>query len=562
VQAVLAEVAKPTPSDHGELSTVGGGGSPAPPAGATWFGRFVIEGRLGAGGMGEVFRARDGQRPIALKLMRPEIAADPRHRLMFVTEAQLAARLRHRNLVRLHDFGNTNGLLWMALDLVDGLPLDRLLDGGALPPAVAGHVALELLDALAYVHAHAMVHRDVSAANVLVSTAGAIKLSDFGVAKLSTRSMTLTNEEKGKPSYMAPEQLREHAPKGPIDGRVDLFAVGVLLHRMTQGEAPFSDVGAWLRAGAPRTATGPMAAVIARAMQPDRRERFADAKSMAAAILRDLPAAADGDAAGVLAGRVRDCAAVATPMEDFDRLIIAALGAQALPPLDDDSATALDLFSDQMPTNLREPAGVGDEDYDVETRRGALSLAALVPLGDSFSEQISTQMREPAATLADGGFGEETTTKAVQFDDAAGAGGVRVRPGDSISDAICTSPNAVEHVVDPPPLAPPPTALVAQRIDDALTSLPLAFATSPAVLLPAPLSRRWLWLAGAAAIVALLALLLALVPSRRAHPPLVTPAPARVAIKPAPAPAPAAPARPAHHHGPRSSKLASRSSRG
>ncbi|HEX6838836.1 MAG TPA: serine/threonine-protein kinase, partial [Polyangia bacterium] len=418
MQAVLAEVAKPTPSDHGELSTVGGGGSPAPPAGATWFGRFVIEGRLGAGGMGEVFRARDGQRPIALKLMRPEIAADPRHRLMFVTEAQLAARLRHRNLVRLHDFGNTNGLLWMALDLVEGLPLDRLLDGGALPPVVAGHVALELLDALAYVHAHAMVHRDVSAANVLVSTAGAIKLSDFGVAKLSSRSMTRTNEEKGKPSYMAPEQLREHAPKGPprgpprgpIDGRVDLFAVGVLLYRMTEGEAPFSDVGAWLRAGAPRTASGPLAAVIARAMQPDRRERFADAKSMAAAILRDLPGAADGDPAGLLAARVRDCAAVATPMADFDRLIIAALGAQSLPPLDDDSATALDLFSDQMPTNLRGPAAGGDDDADVETRRGALSLAALVPLGDSFSESISTQMRQPSATLADDAFGEEATT--------------------------------------------------------------------------------------------------------------------------------------------------------
>ncbi|MGZ3429750.1 MAG: serine/threonine-protein kinase, partial [Polyangia bacterium] len=343
----------------------------------------MIEARLGVGGMGEVFRARDGQRPIALKLMRPELAAEPRHRLMFVTEAQLAARLRHRNLVRLHDFGNTNGLLWMALDLVEGLPLDRLLAAGPLSTAVAGHVALELLDALAYVHAHAMVHRDVSAANVLVSTTGAIKLSDFGVAKLSTQSLTRTNEEKGKPSYMAPEQLREHALRGPIDGRVDLFAVGVLLHRMTQGEPPFTDVSAWLRAGAPLAATGPLASVIARAMQPDRRERFADAKAMAATILRDFPGAADTGSADAMAARVRDCAAVATPMADFDRLIIAALGGAPaaggthvslahsdgnwLQPLVPSAATKLDAFSDQMPTTSRAAFGDGDDAFGEET---------------------------------------------------------------------------------------------------------------------------------------------------------------------------------------------------
>jgi len=520
------EVAKPTTNDHGELSTVGGAQTQPPPA--AWFGRFMIEGRLGAGGMGEVFRARDGQRPIALKLMRPEIAADPRHREMFVTEAQLAARLRHRNLVRLHDFGNTNGLLWMALDLVEGLPLDRLLDAGALPPAVAGHVALELLDALAYVHAHAMVHRDVSAANVLVSTAGAIKLSDFGVAKLSTRSQTLTNEEKGKPSYMAPEQLREHAPRGPIDGRVDLFAVGVLLHRMTRGEAPFSDVGAWLRAGAPRPATGPLASVIACAMQPDRRERFADAKSMAAAILRELPGAADAEGAGVLAARVRDAAAVATPMGDFDRLIIAAVGAAARPPEDG--------FPEHLPTTPRGPLG-GDSE-ELQTRPGSLSLAALVPLADSFSEQISTLMREPAATLADDDFAEESTTRAVRFE--------------SISEAICTSPVVVEQ------LAP--------RAEEPLPDLPLAYTTSPAVLLPAPLKRWPLWLAGTVAGALLIALVIAVWPSRHA-PPAAAPTAAAPLLR---APAArtttttttAAPARPTHHHGPRASKLASRSSRG
>jgi len=502
-------------------STIGGAASQAAPL--TWLGRFVIEGRLGVGGMGEVFRARDGDRPIALKLMRPEIAADPRHRLMFVTEAQTAARLCHRNLVRLHDFGQTNGLLWMALELIDGLPLDRLLADGPLPPAVAGHAALELLGALAYVHAHMMVHRDVSAANVLVSTAGTIKLSDFGVAKLTTRSMTLTNEQKGKPSYMAPEQLREHALRAPIDGRVDLFAVGVLLHRMTQAEAPFSDVGAWLRAGAPLAATGPLAPVIARAMQPDRRERFADAASMAAAILRALPESSH-DAASAMAERVRGCAAVAAPMADFDRLIIAALGGG--------------------PGGVRQLDGALDDDeLLLETRRGAQSLPPLVPAGDDFSEQIATLMRAPLPPLDndddDDGFGEEATTRAMHFE------AVRVRPGDSISEAVCTNPVAVD--------------------ESAQSSLPLAIAALPPVLMPAPPAwrQRWgTWIAGAAGLVAAIVIALVIAHGRHARP-----APATAVVAAVAPPVTTTTTRAAttthtpHRHGSRASKLAWRSAR-
>jgi serine/threonine-protein kinase len=104
VLRVLDQLPDLRTADHGQSSMVGVAGT-QPPGALAPFGRFVVEARLGVGGMGEVFRARDGQQPIALKLMRPEIAADPRHRLMVVAEAQLAARLRHRNLVRLHDFG-------------------------------------------------------------------------------------------------------------------------------------------------------------------------------------------------------------------------------------------------------------------------------------------------------------------------------------------------------------------------------------------------------------------------------------------------------------------------
>jgi hypothetical protein len=289
--------------------------------GAARFGRFTVEGRLGVGGMGEVFRARGDEGSVALKLMRPELAADAHHRRLFLAEAQLGARLEHPNLVRQLDAGESHGSLWLALELVDGVSLARVLKSGPLPPEVASYVALELLAALEYVHARALVHRDVSATNVMVSRAGEVKLSDFGVAKAADPTLTRTNEEKGKPAYMAPEQLREHA-RGPIDGRVDVFAVGVLLYRMTVGEPPFSDVTEWLRAGCPLEPRGPLAPVIVGAMEPAREERFASAAAMALALracLRPPPRAATE-----LGARVRQSVEAAAPVGDLDRLVIAA----------------------------------------------------------------------------------------------------------------------------------------------------------------------------------------------------------------------------------------------
>jgi serine/threonine protein kinase len=185
---------------------------------------------------------------------------------------------------------------------------------------------LELLSALAYVHEEKLVHRDVSAANVLVSRAGEVKLSDFGVAKAADLSLTRTNEEKGKPAYMAPEQL---GGRESVDGRVDLFAAGVLLHRMTMGTAPFADVAEWLRDGCPLSPQGPLAAIVTRAMAADREHRFADAHEMAAALRALLPP--PPDAAAELGALVRHCVQSAEAIGDLDRLVMAAFGGETSP---------------------------------------------------------------------------------------------------------------------------------------------------------------------------------------------------------------------------------------
>jgi len=280
------------------------------------------------------------------------------------------------------------------------------------------------------------------------------------------------------------------------------------------------------------TATGPLAAVIACAMQPDRRARFADAKSMAAAILRDL-LATSSSAAEAMAERVRGGAAAATPMEDFDRLIIAALGCGGGPGYVSDN-----------------------DDDDLETRRGAHSLAPLAPVANDFSEQISTLMRAPPPPTLDDeddGFGEEATTEAMQF------GRVQVRPGDSISEVVCTNPVAVDEPEVP-------------------SSLPLAIGSAPTVLAPAPptLLQRWRFqLGGPAGIVAaivaatviLLAVALAIAHAHHASPRPTgaastgRPAAASSTAATTPAARPPTTTRSTHRHGTRTAKLASRSGR-
>jgi serine/threonine protein kinase len=217
-------------------------------------GRYVVESRLGVGGMAEVFRARlvgaEGfSRAVALKRVAPALSEDERFASLFIAEARIAALLTHPNIVSVLDFDrDEDGVLFLAMELVDGPDLRRLAAaarrrGTPVAPRLAAFVAGEILRALAYAHELkrddrplGIVHRDVSPHNVLVSRTGSVKLTDFGIAKATAAATaSRSGTVKGKLSYMSPEQ----ASGGSPDGRADVYAVGVLLYELLAGERPY-----------------------------------------------------------------------------------------------------------------------------------------------------------------------------------------------------------------------------------------------------------------------------------------------------------------------------------
>lgn len=216
------------------------------------FGPYRVVRRLGMGGMAETFEAiRQGpsgfSRHVCLKLVRPALRQDEHSIKLFEREARLAAKLHHNNIVSVVDFGEIDGTLFMSLELVDGVDLQTLL--ASRRKLSHEHVALlgyELARALEHAHSpvgegngngpphEAILHRDVSPSNVLISRNGEIKLTDFGLANVASGGTPLS-AVKGKFPYMPPERLRDE----PIDGRSDLFALGVILFEALAGRRPY-----------------------------------------------------------------------------------------------------------------------------------------------------------------------------------------------------------------------------------------------------------------------------------------------------------------------------------
>lgn len=206
--------------------------------------KYAIERRLGGGGMAEVFVARvkgaEGfTRRVALKRILPRFSQDAEFARLFVSEAQLTSRFQHPNLISVLDFDRDDqGRLFLVMELVDGVDLDDLLDTGPLRFPLIIYLAVEILSGLKYAHdlpfqaedgVRGIVHRDISPHNVLLSWEGAVKVSDFGIAKRrGAGNATVTGPIKGKAAYMSPEQVNAQ----PLDGRSDLFAVGVMLWEM------------------------------------------------------------------------------------------------------------------------------------------------------------------------------------------------------------------------------------------------------------------------------------------------------------------------------------------
>jgi hypothetical protein len=208
---------------------------------------FTLEGEIGRGGMGVVYHARDERlkRKVAVKVLPPELAFREEIRIRFLREAETAARLSHPHIVPIHSVGEgPEGLVYFVMAYVDGESLGaRLKRRGRLPPEEARRILMETADALGAGHALGIVHRDVKPDNILLEgSRGRAVLTDFGIAKALTSStgpgtLTATGVAIGTPHYMSPEQA---AGDREIDGRSDIYSLGVVGYQMLAGELPFS----------------------------------------------------------------------------------------------------------------------------------------------------------------------------------------------------------------------------------------------------------------------------------------------------------------------------------
>ena len=206
-------------------------------------GHYRVEEKIGAGGMGIVYRARDErlERNVAIKVLPPGLITDDHARRRFRKEALALAKLNHPNIAAVYDVGNQDGLDYLVMEYVAGDSLAAKLSSGVLPPAQAFALAGEIASAVEEAHEQGVVHRDLKPSNIIVVPKGHVKVLDFGLAKLLvgaddvTQSFGDTRGPVGTPLYMSPEQ----AEGKPVDGRTDLWSLGVVLYESLTGQLPF-----------------------------------------------------------------------------------------------------------------------------------------------------------------------------------------------------------------------------------------------------------------------------------------------------------------------------------
>ena len=213
------------------------------PAGSK-LGRFQIASVLGQGAMGVVYLANDPdiERPVAIKTVRPEgVGGENPQELeaRFLKEARLAGRLQHPNIVTVYDVGRDHGVCFIAMEYVDGHALTRYLSAGAeMPLSARVGIIRQVAEALGHAHERGVLHRDVKPGNILVAKDGRVKVTDFGIGKFTeatTSELTRTGHMVGSPAYMSPEQVKGEK----LDGRSDLFSLGIVLYELLTGARPF-----------------------------------------------------------------------------------------------------------------------------------------------------------------------------------------------------------------------------------------------------------------------------------------------------------------------------------
>jgi serine/threonine-protein kinase len=204
----------------------------------TAVGKYRILGQIGEGAMGVVYRALDPvlKRPVAIKVMSDAVARDESLRERFLREAQAAGSLQHPNLITIYDFGEVDGHLYIAMEFVEGEDLEDLLSK-RVPFSLAQKldILVEVLTGLSYAHKRGIVHRDIKPANIRIDIDGRARIMDFGIAHITSSSMTRTGVMVGTPAYMAPEQI----VGGPVSPATDIFSVGAVMYELLTNAKPF-----------------------------------------------------------------------------------------------------------------------------------------------------------------------------------------------------------------------------------------------------------------------------------------------------------------------------------
>jgi len=265
--------------------------------GRTFDRRYVIQRKLGSGGMADVFLAEDQElgRRVALKLLDDRHASDEQFVERFRREAQSAAGLNHPSIVSIFDRGYAEGTYYIAMEYLDGRTLKELLvRNGPTPIPIAIDYARQILAALAFAHRHGIVHRDIKPHNIIVSSDGRLKVTDFGIARSGASQMTEAGSIVGTAQYLSPEQARG----APVDPRSDVYSLGIVLYEMLTGKVPYTgdtpveiamkhlsqvpEPPSELRPEVPHD----LDAIVMRALAKDPEQRYASAEEMDADLAR------------------------------------------------------------------------------------------------------------------------------------------------------------------------------------------------------------------------------------------------------------------------------------
>ncbi len=267
------------------------------------YGRYEIVEELGRGTMGVVYKAHDPQidRMVALKVLRPDRVVSQDFVLRFLREAKAIGRISHPSIVTVYDVGQDHGTIYIAMEYLEGRPLNEVIKGRTVPVAEAVGMCTQVAEALGYAHSRGITHRDIKPSNIILTPGNRIKLTDFGIARIEdpeAAQQTQAGDILGTPVYMAPEQVMGQK----ADGRTDLYALGVIIYEMVVGKRPFGggNIAAIFRSITHEPPEDPMHAgsfdnrgladLILKSLSKDPAHRFQTGEAMAAALHRCLNA--------------------------------------------------------------------------------------------------------------------------------------------------------------------------------------------------------------------------------------------------------------------------------